>query len=489
MKVKTWLMISYLVIMLLPILFSYLFYSWLQGSYEKQAFEEFLATEVLMGGMDKVLQQPTIFSDTKGHLEELNSLVTPSVGLTLFSPQGEILYANPREKWRISRMNQTELYQDLNRLKTGLRAFTIKKPVFYKENMIGIYEVNLIRSENIQKVERKQNLMIGLLLFTFMMVYLVMIYLVNRKLIQPMKKLMTQMEYLGSGKKVEKLEVGKDEIGDLNRHFEKMRNMLQESQDKIKQTQKEKEYMIASISHDLKTPLTSIRAYSESVLYNPLSEQDKKDYLEIIVEKVDYMKRMFDDLTTYTLLQNSERPAEKVIVESEELFDMLFSGYEEVCSRKHINLTTDIQTFGMAEVNINQLTRVVDNLFSNALKYTNPEKRIWLGAYSMEAGFPQWIFQPFKERVLGICNGVTIIVQNEGSIIPQEEQEKIFQPLYQVEESRTKRNNGTGLGLSIVKMIIDKHKGSIRVFSEQGYGTTIVCCLPAYKGDYKNEKV
>jgi signal transduction histidine kinase len=489
MKVKTWMMISYLVIMLLPILFCYLFYIWIQSSYEKQAFEDFLATEVLLGKVDQALQQPTIFSDTHTYGEMLDSLVTPSLGLTLFSPQGEILYANPSEGRRSTTVNPAELYQDLNRLKTGLRSFTIKKPVFDEENIIGIYEVHLMRSDNIQKVERKQHLMIGLFIFSFIIVYLVMMFLVNRKLIQPMKKLMTQMEHLGSGRKVEKLEAGKDEIGDLNRHFEIMREMLQDSQDKIRQSQKEKEYMIASISHDLKTPLTSIRAYSESVLYNPLSEQDIKDYLEIIVEKVDYMKRMFDDLTTYTLLQNSERPAERVIVESEELFDMLFSGYEEVCSRKHINLITDIQTFGMAEVNINQLTRVVDNLFSNALKYTNPEKRIWLGAYSMEAGLPQWIFQPFKERVQEISNGVTIIVQNEGSIIPQEEQEKIFQPLYQIEESRTKKNNGTGLGLSIVKMIIDKHKGSIHVFSEQGYGTTIVCCLPAYKGDYKNEKV
>jgi signal transduction histidine kinase len=482
MKVKTWLMISYLVIMLLPLLFYYLFYIWLQSSYEKQAFEDFLASEVLMGKIDQALQQPTIFSDTPSHLEVLDALVTPSVGLTIFSPQGEILYSNPSGRWRMDKVNSTELYQDLNRLKTGLRAFTIKKPVFNEENMIGIYEVHLIRSENIQRVAIKQKLTIGLLIFTFISVYLVMIFLVNRKLLQPMKKLMTQMEHLGSGKKVEKLEVSKDEIGDLNRHFEIMRGMLQESQDKIKQTQKEKEYMIASISHDLKTPLTSIRAYSESVLYNNLSEQDKKDYLEIIVDKVDYMKRMFDDLTTYTLLQNSERPAERVIVESEELFDMLFSGYEEVCSRKHINLTTEIHTNGMAEVNINQLTRVVDNLFSNALKYTNRENRIWLGAYSMEVELPQWIFKPFMEDIIGTRSGMTIIVQNEGSVIPPDEHEKIFQPLYQIEESRTKKDSGTGLGLSIVKMIIDKHKGSIHVYSELGYGTTIVCCLPSYKG-------
>ncbi|MFD2444617.1 ATP-binding protein [Bacillus sp. CGMCC 1.16607] len=490
MKVKTWLMISYLVIMLLPVIFTYLFYNWIQSYYEKQAFHDFLKVEVMLSKLDQDLQQPALYMNTDRYLDQLDELADKNVGIALFSASGNILYSHPSDKWRNRRVDKSELYQDFYRLQTGLRAHTIKKPVFFEDKLIGVYEISMMRVENIEKLEAKRDMIIALLFLTFIVIYIVMIYFVNRKLIQPIKQLMTQMDLLGSGEKIDKLKPRKDEIGDLIKHFETMKTMLSESQQRIEQTQNEKEYMIASISHDLKTPLTSIRAYSESVLHNHLTEQEKKDYLEIIVDKVDFMKQMFDDLTIYTLLQNNDRPVEKVVVESEELFEMLYSGYEEVCSQRNIHLTADIRTTGILEVNINQLTRVVDNLFSNALKHTSTTNNIWLGAFSEEMKLPDWIFPPFIESIEKTRHGMMMIVQNEGKGIDFHEQEKILQPLYQVEASRTKKDQGTGLGLSIVKMIIEKHGGSIRVYSKDGYGTSVVCCLPYFlKGDRENDKL
>lgn len=489
MKVRTWLMVSYLVIMMLPMIFVYLFYQWFQSFYEDQAFHDYLAVEVEIAKLDQKLQQPAFYLNTEEHLEELDKLVTDQIGITLFNTRGDVVYSQSSETWNDASVTKPELYQDLYRLQTGVRAYSLKKPVFLEDHMIGVYEISMMRVENIKKLEGKRNLLIALLIISFIIVYIVIILLVNRKLIQPMKKLMTQMDLLGSGEQqVEKLIGRNDEIGELIRHFERMRELLAESQRRIKQTQKEKEYMIASISHDLKTPLTSISAYSESVLQNHLTEQEKRDYLEIIIDKVDFMRRMFDDLTTYTLLQNSERPVEKVVVESEELFEMLFSGYEEVCSQKGTLLTTDIETIGTIEVNINQLTRVVDNLFSNALKHTEKNKKVWLGAVTTEMKLPNWVFTPFRASIENSRKGILIVVQNEGKSIAPKEQERILEPLYQVEESRTKKDNGTGLGLSIVKMIIEKHEGRISIFSKEGYGTTVVCQLPYYsKGDGENE--
>jgi signal transduction histidine kinase len=489
MKIRTWLMVSYLVIMLLPIVFAYFFYQWFQSFYEDQAFHDYLDAEIEIARLDQHLQKTALYIHTEEYLDELDELVSNRIGITLFNARGDVLYSQSSETWSYASVRKQELYQDLYRLKTGVRSYTIKKPVFLEEKIIGFYELSLMRVENMKKLEGKRNLLVALLIVTFLIVYTVMILLVNRKLIKPMKKLMTQMDLLGSGVQVEKNQIARnDEIGELISHFERMRELLAESQRRIKQTQKEKEYMIASISHDLKTPLTSISAYSESVLHNQLTEQEKKDYLEIIVDKVDFMKRMFDDLTTYTLLQNSERPVEKVVVESEELFEMLFSGYEEVCSQKGILLTTDIQTTGTIEVNINQLTRVVDNLFSNAVKHTERSKKIWLGSVSMEVNLPEWLFTPFRDAIGNARKGTMIIVQNEGKSIAPLEQEKILEPLYQVETYRTKKDNGTGLGLSIVKMILEKHRGSISIFSKEGYGTTIICQIPNHsKGDEENE--
>jgi signal transduction histidine kinase len=480
MKIKTWLMISYLVIMLLPFLFAYLFYQWLDHFYEKQAFHDFLEAELLIAKLDSHLQHPEIFLQPEVHEKELKALSVANVGIRLFSASGDVLYAHPTEKWKTGKISQMELYQDLNHLKTGIRAHTIKKPVFLNHQIAGIYELTIMRIENVQKLSEKRNWLIVFFLLTFALIYGVMILLVSQKLIKPIKNLMTQMDLLGSGESFEKLPARRDEIGDLIKHFERMKNLLSESQIKIKETQKEKEHMIASITHDLKTPLTSIRAYSESVLQNNLSNQVKQEYLETIVKKVDFMKQMFDDLTTYTLLQDQERSVEKVAVESEELFDMLFSGYEELCSQKNISLSTEINITGMLEVNIQQMTRVIDNLFSNALKFTNRGGHIWLGAFSAKNKVPHWLFPPFLTSIEANWKGHIILVQNQGKAIPLDEQDKILRPLYQVETSRNKKDNGTGLGLSIVNKILEKHQGSIRVFSKEGYGTLVVCYLPDY---------
>jgi signal transduction histidine kinase len=474
MKIKTWLMSSYLIIMLLPVFFIYSFYEWMQSTYEKQAFEDYLKVETTISKLDRELQELSLYFSSEDSHVNLDHLFQKNVSITLYNSKGKLLFSN--QNGGSSSISPPLLFQDLYRLKTGIRAYTIKKPVFANGEIMGVYEISIKRVENIKRLESKRNLIIGLLVLTLVIVYVVMILLVNRKLIRPMKLLMKRMDQFGTGEKVESIPYLKGEVGDLIRHFQRMRALLLKSQEKIEQTQKEKEYIIASITHDLKTPLTSIRAYSESVLYNQLSEAEKNEYLGIIVERADFMKQMFDDLTTYTLLQNSSRTVEKVVVDGEELFEMLLSGYFELCSQKGIHLTVENGANGELKVNINQLTRMVDNLVGNALKFTESGKNIWLGAFSGE--IPTWIFPPFLSTLKKDFQGVTLIVQNEGKGIAIADQEKILQPLYQIESARTKKDHGVGLGLSIVQKIIQQHGGSIEVLSEEGFGTAIICYLP-----------
>ncbi|MHC0035406.1 sensor histidine kinase [Pseudoneobacillus sp. C159] len=486
MKIKTWLMLSYFVLMLLPVFFIYSFYEWIQSTYEKEAFEDYLQVESTISSLDRDLQELSLYLNSEKSQVNLDHLFQKDVTITLYNAKGKILFSNGQGS--AHSISPPVLFQDLYRLKTGIRDYSIKKPVFINGEIIGVYEISIKRIENIKRLETKRNLIIGLLVLTLVIVYVVMISLVNRKLIRPMKVLMKRMDQFGTGEKVESIPFIKGEVGDLIRHFQRMRALLLKSQEKIQQTQKEKEYMIASITHDLKTPLTSIRAYSESVLYNQLTETEKKEYLQIIVEKADFMKRMFDDLTTYTLLQNTTRKIDKVVVDSEELFEMLLSGYNELSAQKEIHLKVDNVATGELRVNMNQLTRVVDNLVSNALKFTEPGKNIWLGAFTGEP--PTWIFPPFLTQWKTNPSGVCLIVQNEGKGIALAEQEKILQPLYQIESARTKNVPGVGLGLSIVLMIIQQHGGFIDVFSKEGYGTAIICYLPFEgKGGVENESI
>src|SRR5699024_5408930 len=107
----------------------------------------------------------------------------------------------------------------------------------------------------------------------------------------------------------------------------------------IENEHKEREYMIATISHDLKTPLTSIKAYAESLdTEKDLTPTEKEEYLKVVTDKSDFMKHMLDDLLTYTLLQSPTYEMELVSVDGSEFFDMLVSDYEALCKDKAIQL-------------------------------------------------------------------------------------------------------------------------------------------------------
>src|SRR5699024_1323117 len=157
--------------------------------------------------------------------------------------------------------------------------------------------------------------------------------------------------------------IGKDEIGELKRHFYTMRRQIVAAQQKIAAEQQAKEYIIATISHDLKTPLTSIKAYAESLdTDGELSEEQQRTYRKVIVEKADFIKQMIDDLTMHSILQSQDFTLELVTVEGEEFFEMLVSDYAPLSTHKQIKLIANNEVTGLYEVHPHQLVRVVDNL-------------------------------------------------------------------------------------------------------------------------------
>src|SRR5690606_12712829 len=175
----------------------------------------------------------------------------------------------------------------------------------------------------------------------FVLLYVVVVILLNRKLNRPLSHLQRQMTAFANGEKLStQIRKSNDEIGELIKHFKKMKAQIEKTREELAVQQKEKEFIVASLSHDLKTPLTVIRAYTEALQNDEnLSEQERTEYKDILFEKLEYMKQMLDDLTVYTALQSSKQQTELVEVDGEEYFDMLLSGYEEPCNRKGVSLT------------------------------------------------------------------------------------------------------------------------------------------------------
>lgn len=207
----------------------------------------------------------------------------------------------------------------------------MKKPTLDHGSLIGFYEITVPREEWVDGVNQRTKWMLYGFIPFFILLYGGVWWMLERKLNRPLAALMNRMTAFARNEEGKPIDHrGDDEIGQLISHFQQMEQEVSEAQKRLQSEQQTKELMIASLGHDLKTPLTSIRAFTESLHLNyQITEHQKQEYVSIILEKTDYMKKMVDDLTTYTLLQSADYQIELVNVEGEEFFDMLLSGYEE----------------------------------------------------------------------------------------------------------------------------------------------------------------
>lgn len=160
---------------------------------------------------------------------------------------------------------------------------------------------------------------------------------------------------------------------------------------------------------------------------------------------------------------------------------MALSDYEPLCEEQGFTLNVFCDVDGLYAVHPKQLQRVIDNLMSNAWRYGEIGTSIGLAAVNA-GSYPVWSFD-FLKSTLNKQEGVYIIVQNSGQGILQEDITKLFEPMYQADRARTKAGErGTGLGLNITKQIIEKHGGTVELFSQENIGTAVVCWLPPFKG-------
>ncbi len=234
----------------------------------------------------------------------------------------------------------------------------------------------------------------------------------------------------------------------------------------FKNLERMKADFVANVSHELRTPLTSIKGYIETLLDKSYdTDQEKKNFLEIIEENTDRLIAIASDLLVLSELESGEADPldsrkgyeeidiRETILRSVGSLDSLFS-------KNRVSLSLEVED-GIPPYRANRflVERMLINLVENSAKYT-PEN----GSVSVRAS---------------VQNGaLRIEVEDNGIGIPLEHQERIFERFYRVDKNRSREIGGTGLGLSIVKHIVIQHGGTIGVRSSEGEGTTFTVELP-----------
>ena len=464
MKIKTWLLITYLLVMLLPLAALYGLYVSFNNYYQDKNVQEYIEQWNKVSGLKTQLEDPSLYEQNQ-HYKKIDALTNEQTMITLYSQNGRILYtSNPLGQYSNYEAKDT-LYKQLFEFKQNYETFVYKAPVYKDGTIVGIYKIILARTEWTEQVNMKvAAVAIGLFIF-LLLLYGAVVYFLNKRLNKPLKQLMQQMRDFAKGKKTETIKIKKDELGELTVSFQQMQQEILESREKIDSEQRQKEFMIASLSHDLKTPLTSIQAYAESLQSGKLSTTEQQEYVEVVQAKADYMKHLLDDLMMFTLLQSPSYELELVRVEGDEFFDMLLGDYEQISIEKGFEATTYVNIRNNYCVHPKQLMRVLDNLLSNAWAYTNPGGTIKIAAFEAP-DMPDWCITGVQQSATK--QGAYIVVQNSGATIPEVQCTQMFEPLVQMDDARSHMGQrGAGLGLSIAKQIIEKHNGTIEAMSQQ----------------------
>lgn len=487
MKLKHYLSISYILALLIPIVCCVVIINVNRGYNYQTEVKDFVDTGLEFPKYEELVSDPAIYKDQQVS-DEIKQLkdnkdvvitIYNSKGLTIFSTIEDNAYMIPQEY----------LFRNLNEIQYTGTTYTLKKPVFDEDSqVIGFYEISIARAGLRTAIRNNLLLSIGIFVGILVLVFVCIIKYFDKRFNKPLNTVIQGMNDYAKGNANVHIDYeSKDEIGELCKHFNDMKEEIEKTKRTVIEEHKAKEYMIATISHDLKTPLTAIRAYSELLqLEDNIDPEKEKTYIETIISKCDYMRDMLDDLLTYNLLTMNYQLT-LVEVEGEEFCDMLFSGIEATCSNKHISLETTIDVSGTYKVDVKYMTRVVDNIVSNAIRHTPEGGHIWTCAFSTDIKFPEWLDDVCKEATNKYARpGMFLIVKNEGKVISEKDKENLFKPFYQGDEARSKKEHkGVGLGLSISKMIMEKHKGYIEAIPIPGVGNAMLCYLnsTAYKGE------
>lgn len=220
---------------------------------------------------------------------------------------------------------------------------------------------------------------------------------------------------------------------------------------------------VANVSHELKTPLTNIKSYTETLLDGALDDKETADrFLSIIDKEADRMNRLVKDLLQLSRLDHQKEPIflrEGNIVL---LVNSVLMKIAMTAKQKQITLNPLYSEDGDVRVNLDKdrMEQVLMNILSNAIKYTNTGGSIYVD---------------IREQ----SGEVRISVKDTGIGIPEESLPRIFERFYRVDKARSRAMGGTGLGLAITKEIIDSHNGYLEAESTVGQGTTITIVLPA----------
>lgn len=319
-------------------------------------------------------------------------------------------------------------------------------------------EYNFSYIKEISYVYENQKFMFTLLvkLNIFICAALAAVMIVLSKIIvKPVNRLIKSTKEISEGNFGERVKLyTDDEIGTLSENFNNMADVIEDKIRALENISKDKQRFIDNLTHEIRTPLTSIIGYADFLKNNKCSQETEKQALNYIYSEGKRIEILSSKLMDLIILKKEKLDVEEVNVS--ELLNEIKDSLTPKLKEKGIDLDIAADDFNIS-ADKELIKMLIINLIDNAEKASKSGSKIYLKAYMQ--------------------GGSVIEVKDNGIGIPREDIEKIFEPFYMVDKSRDRRNNGAGLGLALCAKIAEIHNAKIFVDSELGKGTTIKICF------------
>ncbi|MBU5226265.1 HAMP domain-containing protein [Clostridium senegalense] len=283
-----------------------------------------------------------------------------------------------------------------------------------------------------------------LIFFITICVFIITFLLLINKKIKYIKYASEKVKNIASGNLDERIKIkGNDELAELFVNINSMSLELKHKFDVERESENIKNELVSSVSHDLRTPLTSIVGYIDLLRMGNYKNKEQFDnYIEIIYNKSQNLKKLINELFEYTKLSSPKIDLNYNKVDLGSLLEQLIGEYIPIFEKEGMIIKLDIpDKDATVSIDIERIVRVFDNILINAKKYSTKPSNIYVK--------------------LNIDNRkVAVSISNETEVMPLDDLNKIFDKFYRIDKARTE-DGGSGLGLAIAKKIIELHNGKI----------------------------
>lgn len=274
------------------------------------------------------------------------------------------------------------------------------------------------------------------------------------KLVKPIHKITGAIENVSEGYSDDVLHV--DTFAETSQLSEAFNKML----GRLKQLDDSREEFVSNVSHELKTPMTSMKVLADSLLEQEnLPVEMYREFMEDIAKEIDRENQIITDLLSLVQMNRTGQTMNIQQVNINDLLEQILKRLKPIAEKKNVEMVMESFRPVSAEIDETKFTLAVSNLVENAIKYNHENG--WVHV-SLNADHKYFYLK----------------VEDSGLGIPQEDQAHIFERFYRVDKSHSREIGGTGLGLAIARNAVIVHRGSIKVHSNEGEGTTFTVRIP-----------